>query len=262
MALFLVAHDMSCAELMESDRELAFPRSVLDLLSGRMGQVEGGFPTKVRDRILRDEKPLEGRPGESLPPADMKDTQEKVAKMLGHEPSRQEIVAYLMYPQVFEQFAQHGDQYSDTSLLPTPVFLHGMEAGEEITVEIEPGKTLIIKFLTIGDPHADGTRSVFFELNGHPRDVTVKDHSLESKGETTPKADPNNAKQIGSAMPGMVVLVAVDSGDEITQGQKLMTLEAMKMETTIAAETAGKIASVHVGTGSQVEAGDLLITLE
>ncbi|QEG37931.1 pyruvate carboxylase [Bythopirellula goksoeyrii] len=262
MALFLVAHDMSCAELMESDRELAFPRSVLDLLSGRMGQVEGGFPTKVRDRILRDEKPLEGRPGESLPPADLNDAKEKVAKMIDREPTQQEIVAYLMYPQVFEQYAAHWEQYSDTSLLPTPVFLHGMDAGEEISVVIEPGKTLIIKFLTVGDPHADGTRSVFFELNGHPRDVTVHDRSLENTGESTPKADPNNAKQIGSAMPGMVVLVAVEPGDAITQGQKLMTLEAMKMETTIAAESEGKVAQVHVGTGSQVEAGDLLITLE
>ncbi len=262
MALFLVAHDMSCAELMESDRELAFPRSVLDLLSGRMGQVEGGFPPKVRDRILRDEQPLEGRPGESMPPADLEDARKKVAKMIDRDPTQQEVVAYLMYPQVFEQFAAHQQQYSDTSLLPTPVFLHGMEAGEEISVEIEPGKTLIIKFLTVGDPHTDGTRSVFFELNGHPRDVTVKDLSLQSAGKSSLKADPNNARHIGSAMPGMVVLVAVEPGDEITQGQKLMTLEAMKMETTIAAETAGKVATVHVSTGSQVEAGDLLITLE
>ena len=262
MALFLVAHDMSCAELMESDRELAFPRSVLDLLSGRMGQVEGGFPPKVRDRILRDEQPLEGRPGESMPPADLEDARKKVAKMIDRDPTQQEVVAYLMYPQVFEQFAAHQQQYSDTSLLPTPVFLHGMEAGEEISVEIEPGKALIIKFLTFGDPHTDGTRSVFFELNGHPRDVTVKDLSLQSAGKSSLKADPNNARHIGSAMPGMVVLVAVEPGDEITQGQKLMTLEAMKMETTIAAETAGKVATVHVSTGSQVEAGDLLITLE
>ena len=167
-----------------------------------------------------------------------------------------------MYPQVFEQFAHHEDQFSDTSLLPTPMFLHGMEPGEEISVEIEPGKTLIIKFLTVGDPHADGTRSVFFEMNGHPRDVTVRDSSLESENATKLKAEPGNAKQIGSAMPGMVVQVTVQPGDAITQGQKLMTLEAMKMETTIAAETDGKISAVHVGTGSQVEAGDLLITLE
>src|SRR5690606_12806432 len=134
-----------------------------------MGQVEGGFPTDVRDRLLGAEKPLTGRPGESLPPADLEAATDKVAKMLDRQPTQQDIVAYLMYPQVFEQYAQHVDLYSDTSLLPTPVFLHGMESGEEIAVDIEPGKTLIVKFLTIGDAHADGTRTVFFELNGQPR---------------------------------------------------------------------------------------------
>ena len=262
MALFLVANDLTCDALMKSDRELAFPRSVLDLLSGRMGQVEGGFPTDVRDRILRSEKPLAGRPGESLPPADLKAATEKVAKMIDGAPTQQDVVAYLMYPQVFEQFAHHQELYADTSMLPTHVFLHGMEAGEEISADIEAGKTLIIKFLAIGDPHADGTRTVFFELNGQPREVTVQDHSLQTDVAKAVKADPQNPKQIGSNMPGMVVLVAVQAGDAVAQGQKLMTLEAMKMETTIAAEAAGKVATVHVSTGTQVEAGDLLITLE
>jgi len=262
MALFLVANDLTCDALMKSDRELAFPRSVLDLLSGRMGQVAGGFPTVVRDRILRSEKPLEGRPGESIPPANLAASTEKVAKMIDGTPTQQDVVSYLMYPQVFEQFAQHQNLYADTSMLPTHVFLHGMEAGEEIAVDIEAGKTLIIKFLATGDPHADGTRTVFFELNGQPREVTVQDHSLESDIVKAVKADPQNPKQIGSSMPGMVVLVAVQAGDAVAQGQKLMTLEAMKMETTIAAEAAGKVATVHASTGTQVEAGDLLITLE
>jgi pyruvate carboxylase len=162
---------------------------------------------------------------------------------------------------VFLQYSQHYALYADTSVLPTPVYLHGMEPGEEIAVDIEAGKTLIIKFLAIGDPHANGTRTVFFELNGQPREVTVQDQSLETDKAKAVKADPQNPKQIGSSMPGMVVLVAVQAGDSIAQGQKLMTLEAMKMETTIAAESAGKVATVHVGTGTQVEAGDLLITL-
>jgi pyruvate carboxylase len=261
MALFLVANDLSCKDLMQGDRELAFPRSVLDLLGGRMGQVEGGFPRDVRDRILRGEKPLEGRPGESLPPADLAATREKVAAMVEGEATDQDVVSYLMYPQVFEQLAEHQKQFSDVSVLPTPVFFHGMAAGEEIAVDIEPGKTLIIKFLTIGEGHHDGTRTVFFELNGQPREVTVADQSLQGEIVERLKADPKNSKQIGSSMPGLVVVVAVQPGDQIKAGQKLMTLEAMKMETTVLADADGKVADVHVAAGTQVEAGDLLITM-
>jgi pyruvate carboxylase len=261
MALFLVANDLTCADVMQGDRELAYPRSVLDLLSGRMGQVEGGFPTDVRDRILRGEKPLKGRPGETLPPADLAQARETVAALVEGEPTNQDVVSYLMYPQVFEKLAEHQRQFSDVSVLPTPVFFYGMEAGEEIAVDIEPGKTLIIKFLTVGDAHHDGTRSVFFELNGQPREVTVPDHSLQSDVVERLKADPKNAKQIGASMPGLVVVVAVQPGDQIVAGQKLMTLEAMKMETTILAEADGKVGEVHVVAGTQVETGDLLITM-
>lgn len=261
MALFLVANDLTCTDLMQGDRELALPRSVLDLLSGRMGQVEGGFPRDVRDRILRGEKPLAGRPGETLPPADLIATRATISPMVEGHPTGQEVVSYLMYPQVFEQFTEHQRQFADVSVLPTPVFFHGMAAGEEIAVDIEPGKTLIIKFLTVGDSHHDGTRTVFFELNGQPREVTVADHSLQSDIVERLKADPKNPKQIGAGMPGLVVVVAVQSGEKIVAGQKLMTLEAMKMETTILAEADGKVAEIHVVAGTQVEAGDLLITL-
>ena len=262
MALFLVANDLSTADLMAGSRELAYPRSVLDLLGGRMGQVEGGFPTDVRDKILRDEKPLEGRPGESIPPADLPATRTKVAEMVEGDATGQDVVSYLMYPQVFEQFAAHQRQYSDVGVLPTPVFLHGMSPGEEIAVDIEPGKTLIVKFMTVGDAHHDGTRSVFFELNGQPREVTVADHSLEGDIVQRTKADPKNPKHVGASMPGLVVIVATQAGEQIAAGQKLLTLEAMKMETTVLAESDGKIAEVHVAAGTQVEAGDLLITLE
>jgi pyruvate carboxylase len=262
MALFLVANDLSCADLMASDRDLAFPRSVIELLAGKMGQTVFGFPRDVRDRILRDEKPLDGRPGDTLPPADFAAAKEHIAKAIEGDPTPQDVVSHFMYPQVFEQFAAHLQRYGDTSVLPTPAFLYGMESGEEIAIDIEPGKTLIIKFLTVGEPHADGTRSVFFELNGQPREVTVADNALDSETTTAAKADPANPKQVGASMPGMVILIAVQPGEKVARGQKLMTLEAMKMETTIAAESDGAVAAVHVATGNQVEAGDLLITFE
>ncbi|RMF42284.1 MAG: pyruvate carboxylase [Planctomycetota bacterium] len=262
LALFLIANDMTTEDVINGDREIAFPQSVIDLVSGRMGQAPGGFPERVVQRILRGEKPLTGRPGESLPPADLEATRERLRPLLSEEPSRRDVLSYLLYPQVFEQFAEHREKYSDTSVLPTPAFLHGIEPGEEIEVEIEPGKTLIIRYLAVGEPHEEGTRTVFFELNGQPREVTVVDASLEPETPPRAKADPNNPGHVAATMPGMVVNIAVKVGDRVTKGQKLLLLEAMKMQTIVAAETDGKVQQIHVHTGTQVETGDLLITLD
>jgi pyruvate carboxylase len=262
MALFMVANDLTKADVLNPDRELAFPASVKDLIGGKMGQPPGGFPPKVIERVLRGEEPLTERPGAAFPPADFETASAKVQKFLGREPSRRELISYLLYPKVYEEFVTHQIAFSDTSVLPTPLYFFGMERGEEVGIEIEPGKTLITKFLAIGEPHGDGRRTVFFELNGQPRSVTVVDRSLESQAQKRLKADPNDPKQIGAAMPGMVVTVAIRAGDRVAKGQKLLTLEAMKMETTLYAEQDGKVAQVHTRPGGQVETGDLLVTLE
>ncbi|MFN7146624.1 MAG: pyruvate carboxylase, partial [Myxococcota bacterium] len=208
MALFMVANNYTKDDILNGTRDLAYPESVIDLISGAMGQPPGGFPKKVRDRILKDRKPFKGRPGASLPPADFEATAAELRGLLKREPSRREVVSSILYPKVFKDFALHQQKYSDVSHLPTPVFLYGMEPGEEIAVDIEEGKRLIIKFLTVGTPHADGKRTVFFELNGQPRDVTVVDHSLETSVEKALKADPSNPNHVAAAMPGMVVNVA------------------------------------------------------
>jgi pyruvate carboxylase len=148
------------------------------------------------------------------------------------------------------------------SVLPTPLFFHGMQKGDEANIEIEPGKTLIIKFLTVGEAQADGRRVVFFELNGQPREVLAIDRSLGGTIKTRLKADLANAKHIAAPMPGSVVAVSVAVGDEVAAGQKLLTLEAMKMETTLYAERPGKVAEVFVRAGSQIEGGDLVIRFE
>ena len=169
---------------------------------------------------------------------------------------------WLLYERVFEDFAAHQLKYGDVSILPTPNFFYGLELGEEIAVDIEEGKTLIIRFLTIGNPHADGTRTVFFELNGQPREVTITDHSLETDIVKAVKADSLNKKHVGSTMPGMVVAVSVKPGDRVKKGQKLLTLEAMKMETMINAEHDGTVSEVLIKSGAQVETGDLLVVIE
>ena len=262
LALFLIANEMSTDDVVNGTRELAFPQSVVDLVSGRMGQTPGGFPRKVRERILRGEKPLRGRPGATMPDASFDKTTKTIRPLLGHEPTQREVVSHLLYPQVFTDFAKHQLEYADISVLPTPAFLYGLEPGEEIAVDIEPGKTLIIRFLTVGEPHDDGTRTVFFELNGQPREVTVADRALEPETPRRPKADPSNSTHVGASMPGMVVNVAVQPGNKVVKGQKLLMLEAMKMQTIIAAERDSSVAEVLISPGTQVETGDLLIILE
>jgi pyruvate carboxylase len=262
MALFLVANNLKAQDVLDSERELAYPESVVDLMAGRMGQPPGGFPPKVRKRILRDQKAFRGRPGASLPAVDFKAAEAEVEKLLGRPPSNREVLSHQFYPRVFQDFAAHQEQFSDTSVLPTPYFLYGLAPGEEASVEIEPGKKLIVKFLTIGDPHPDGQRTVFFELNGQPREISVRDMSLEPELPPRPKADAGDPRQVAAPMPGLVVTVAVQAGDKVARGQKLLTLEAMKMETTLYAEQAGRVAEVLVKPGTQVETGELLLRLE
>ena len=262
MALFMVANELTPEDVLDPNRELAFPASVVDLIGGGMGQPPGGFPEEVMKRVLRGEPGLSGRPGETLEPVDFAAASEIVEKMLGREPTRRELISYLLYPKVYREFADHQRRYSDTSALPTPVFLYGQAPGEEVAVDIERGKTLIVNFVTLGQPQADGTRTVFFELNGQPRDVNVIDRSLEPETQAAVKADPDDPKQIGASMPGMVVDVAVRVGHSVSQGDKLLSLEAMKMETTLYAEGEGTVAQVLVYPGSQVAPGDLMIRLE
>ncbi len=261
LALFLIANEMSPKDMLETDRELAFPQSVIDLLQGKMGQPPGGFPSEVQAKVLRGAEPLKDRPGATLPPADFDQAEETIRPWLERKPTRRDVVSYLLYPQVFENFCQHQREYSDTSVLPTPAFWYGLEPGEEIAVDIETGKTLIIRFLAMGEPHGDGRRTVFFELNGQPREVTIVDRTMEPAEQERRRADPQNPGHVGASMPGMVVQIAVRPGDSVKKGQKLLLLEAMKMQTAVVAEHEGKVDEVCVQPGTQVEAGDLLMTI-
>ncbi|HEY8504687.1 MAG TPA: pyruvate carboxylase, partial [Gemmataceae bacterium] len=264
MALFLLANNLSPEDVLDPNRELAFPESVVEYFEGKLGQPPGGFPPELQARVLRGRKPLTDRPGAHLPPADFDATRKRLEAKLGRTPEEAEVLSHLLYPRVYADFVEHVRRYSDTSVLPTPTFFLGMEPGEEISVNIEPGKTLIIKFLTVGDPQPDGQRWVYFELNGQPREVMVLDKLLADAGaaRAKPKADPGNPAHLGAPMPGAVVNVTVSPGDQVAPGQKLLTLEAMKMETTLHAERPGRVAEVIARAGTQVEAGDLLIRFE
>ena len=262
MALFMVANELTPEDVLAGDRELSYPASVIDLIAGRMGQPPGGFPPQVRERILKSTPPMDGRPGESLPPADLNGTAAELEGVLGRPPTSRDVVTSLLYPKVFRDYIEHDRKYADVSRLPTHVFFYGLDPGEELAVDIEEGKTLIVKFLTTGDAHPDGSRTVFFELNGQPREITVQDRSVAPDQERAVKADPGNPQHVGAAMPGMVVNVNVQAGDSVTKGQPLLTLEAMKMETTITAERSGTVSRLVIKSGSQVDTGDLLLEFE
>jgi pyruvate carboxylase len=254
----MVGNNLTPEEVVQGKRELSFPESVVEFFEGRLGPPPGGFPEKLRARVLRGRQGIEGRPGASLQPADFAKAKQTLEKQVGRTVNDRELVSYLLYPRVFPDLVAHQGKYSDTSVLPTPVFFHGMERGEEAAIDIERGKTLIVKFLTVGEPHADGTRTLFFELNGQPREAVVLDRSLADL-EHKRMAEAGNADQVGSPMPGLVVRVLVSVGDSVAAGQKLFTLEAMKMETTVYAGRDGMVSEVLVTPGKQVEASELLL---
>jgi pyruvate carboxylase len=263
MALFMLANNLTPEQVLDPNRDLAFPESVVEFFEGRLGQPPGGFPESLQKKVLRGRKPLTHRPGVTLPPANFDAIRADLQKKLGRKPTDQEINSHLMYPRVFADFVEHQRKYSDTSILPTRTFFYGMQPGEETSIDIEPGKTLIIKFLTVGDAHEGGRRQVFFELNGQPRDVQVVDRKQAAESEAKRvKAEPGNPLHVAAPMPGAVSAVLVGVGEEVSAGQKLLTLEAMKMETTLYAERKAKVAEVLARQHTQVEAGDLLVRFE
>ena len=262
MALFMVANDLDVDDVMDKDRELAFPNSVVDLFKGMMGKPYKGFPKKVQQRILRGEKPLKGRPGSTLPSVDFKEVIKELNSKGREDADLKDAIASVLYPVVFDGLIDHQNKYDDTSSLPTPVFFYGLRPGEEIVIDEERGNALIIKYLTMSDAHDDGRRTVFFELNGQPREVRVADQQLASAVESHRMADPANDSHVAAAMPGMVVNVAIATGDKVEKGQALMVLEAMKMESTLYAEKSGKVGEIYVHAGSQIETGELLALID
>lgn len=264
MALYLLSKGMTCAEVeaLPVDHSVTFPDSVADMMSGSLGVPPDGWPTTVQQILLRGAPPIEGRAGAQLAPVDFEAVKAMLAEELGREPEWTDVLSHLMYPQVFKDYTAKRTAYSNVSVLPTPVFFYGMKTGEEWTIDLEEGKRLVVKFLTVGEPHKDGTRTIFFELNGQPREVRVRDEALKSEEKARPKADPKITGQIGAPTPGLVTGLFVQPGDEVERNDKLLTLEAMKMQSTIYAPVDGKVVSVLVAPGEQVDAKDLLAVVE
>ena len=263
MALMMVSQGLSRSEVEDPTIDVAFPDSVVDMMRGNLGQPPGGFPPKIVSKALKGEQPLLERPGKSIPPVEIEVMRAEVEALLeGKKVDNEDLNGYLMYPKVFLDYMGRHKAYGPVRTIPTKTFFYGMEAGEEITAEIDPGKTLEIRLQAIGETNEEGDSRVFFELNGQPRVIRVPNRKIKSQTAARAKIEVGNLAHIGAPMPGVVASVAAKVGMEVREGDLLLTIEAMKMETGIHAERDAIIKALHVSIGSQIDAKDLLIELE
>ena len=263
MALMMVSQGLSRQDVENPDIDLSFPDSVVDMMRGNLGQPPGGFPKTIVKKILKGEKPNLERPGKHLKNVNL----EKVRKDLSAQLDDmiiddEDLNGYLMYPKVFIDYMERHKIYGPVRALPTKTFFYGMEPGEEITAEIDPGKTLEIRLQAVGETDDKGDVRVFFELNGQPRIIRVPNRLIKSQTASNPKAEEGNNSHVGAPMPGVIAGVTVSKGQSVNEGDLLLTIEAMKMETGLHAERDAVIKVVHVSTGSQIDAKDLLIEFE
>ena len=262
MALMMVAQNLSRDDVENPKTDVAFPESVVDMLRGNLGQPPGGFPKHLVKKALKGEKPNLDRPGKNLEPIDLEKTRQELSdKLDGMKIDDEDLNGYLMYPKVFLDYMERHLTYGPVRTLPTKTFFYGMNSGDEISLEIDPGKTLEIRMQAIGETDENGEVKVFFELNGQPRVIRVPNRLVTSETTSRPKADPSNSNHIGAPMPGVISTVSVNEGQAVKKGDLLLTIEAMKMETGIHVERDAKIKAVHVKPATQIDAKDLIIEL-
>ncbi|WP_193139376.1 MULTISPECIES: pyruvate carboxylase [unclassified Meridianimarinicoccus] len=262
MALMMVSQNLTRKHVEDPGQEVSFPDSVVDMMKGNLGQPPGGWPKALQSKVLRGETPMTDRPGAHAAPVDLEARRAELEAELGGPLDDEDLNGALMYPKVFADYTKRHELYGPVRTLPTPVFFYGMEPGEEISSEIDPGKTLEIRMQAAGETNEEGEVKVFFELNGQPRVIRVPDRHAKASRKATPKADESNPNHVGAPMPGVVASVAVQPGVAVKKGDLLLTIEAMKMETGLAADRDGTVKAVHVQPGAQIDAKDLLVELE
>ncbi|MGO2100032.1 MAG: pyruvate carboxylase [Vagococcus salmoninarum] len=261
MALFMVQNELSEADVYERGETLSFPESVVNLFQGNLGQPTGGFPEKLKTLILKGKPAITVRPGALAKAVDFKAVATELGALIGRQPQQEEVLSYLMYPQVFLDYTKMYQEFGDVTLLDTPTFFYGMRPNETIHLEIEKGKTLIITLDQVGEPDLEGKRILFFTFNGQRREILIKDSNIKSLITVKQKAEPTKREHVGATMSGSVLEVLVKKGDQVKKGDPLLVTEAMKMETTIQASFDGEIKTVHVTDGESILSGDLLLEM-
>ena len=260
MALFMVQNQLTEEDVYAKGDVLDFPASVVEFFEGRIGTPYQGFPEKLQQIVLKGRQPINVRPGAALEPVDFEAVRGKLAEM-GAPTTDEAVSSYCLYPKVFTDWVERYNKFGDVSVLDTPTFFFGMNIGEVIKVEIEQGKTLVIKLIHISEPSATGMRTVTFEFNGLPREIEIKDRNVKATVATRKKADKANAGEIGASLSGSVVKLLVEKGQAVTKGAPLIVTEAMKMETTLSAPISGIVSAIHVSAGERVDSGDCLLEI-
>ena len=261
MTLAMMTAGLSRADVENPKREIAFPDSVIAFFKGELGQPPNGFPKALQAKVLGGQKALTTRPGASMPAVDFDKERTFLKKTLGRSVSDEDLLSYLLYPNVFLDYCSHRRDFGKTAVLPTPVFFYGMKPGQEIKVELDKGRPAIIRFLALSEVDQDGKRHIFFELDGFSRSVTVIDRSANVTIVSNEKVDPANDHHIGAPMPGLVSAVEVSQGESVKAGQTLVVIEAMKMQSAIPAEHDGVVERIPAYVGQIVESKDLLCVI-
>ena len=263
MALTLVAGGFTVEDMVDPDVEISFPDSVVTFFKGEVGQPHGGFPVELQRKVLKGGEPITVRPGSLMPPVNLEAKRAEAEDLMpGIKVDDEDLCSYLLYPNVYLDYMGRRRDYGPVRQLPTPTFFYGMSVGEELFVDIEPGKTLVIRLQAVGETDEEGMAKVFFELNGQPRTAKVPNRAAAASVSAHPKAEAGNSAHVAAPMPGMVASVAVEDGQKVAKGDLLLTIEAMKMETAIHAERDGKVKRVVARAGSQVDAKDLLVEFD
>jgi pyruvate carboxylase len=261
MAQFMVANDLSPEDVMSKGDSLSFPESVQGFFAGEIGQPEGGFPAELQRIILKDKKPLTDRPGKHLVPIDYDKDFAAFKDKFGEGVTFTDFLSFKFYPKVFEEFNKARSMYGDVSVVPTPIFFYGMKMGEDSTIEIARGKTLLIRLLSIGPADEKGNRTVFFKLNGQTRAIEIHDKSIKVEHKENRRAEKGNDRHISAPLQGMLSKLMIKPGEAVKKAQPLFVIEAMKMETTISAPADGAVKELVLGEGTLVNTGDLVLEL-
>ena len=261
MTLFMVQNNLTEQDIYDKGDTLDFPQSVVEFFKGYIGTPYLGFPERLQQIILKGEKPLDGRPGATLPSVDFELVRRELAEK-GAGTTDEDVIAHCLYSKVFADYSTFKQDYSDVSVLDTPTFFFGMKRGESVEVTIEQGKTLVIKYIQMSEADEDGTRHVLFELNGQPRTIKIHDKHTKTTGVVRHKVDPTKPGEVGATLSGSVVKIVTQVGQAVKKGDALVVTEAMKMETTITAPVSGVVGVIHVREGSRIESGDCLLTIE
>ena len=262
MALYMVQNDLNEDTIIKDGYKLDFPESVVSFFKGDIGQPVNGFNKTLQKVILKGQSAITDRPGEHLDPVDFEAVRKELEEKQEREVTEQDIISYVLYPKVYEQFIATQKQFGNVSLLDTPTFFFGMRSNETVEIEIDTGKRLIITLKTITEPDEKGIRTIFYDMNGQARRIFIQDENVKANESVKPKADKLNPNHIGAQMPGSVTEVKIAEGESVTSGQALLITEAMKMETTIQAPFDGVVKKVTVQSGEAIETGDLLIEIE